>query len=488
MRDCRHWFVGFLAVLGLGTVSAAGPDFLLPAENPLGMRTYTQTVELTYPDTAAAAAARPAAAPLPYGKKLAVSCRWDDTNPAHLQMRALMVKHGFRGTFYLWDLDRDAAKPWFDGYIGKLQEGGCAVGAHGMKHSNLRDLAGTDPDEIFRELGASRAQLEAAAGTPVNTHAFAYGAYSKKGEPEVGRLIADTYTRCGFTHDTYNGFPTSAQGLRQSDISSEGRIQPGDRDTKAERFAEHVAKGLADAKALKTNPNLTVGVHTWQKGNDWAELEKGFAEHANRPDWWYCTNNEYGAYRYEFHHAKIEKISAAGNKAVWKITRMVPAELGSRIPLFLECGDAVSASVDGKPAAIGQGGLLELGHSPDRRLPSVISYLPNPENRPEFSAASRLPGVSAGLRFDEAGNALLLKLVNHSGETLKSLDLTVRLPLAWSPGVLRQRLEDQAPGERTIRIELPKPRSEPGSRPFFWCELDFDAPAAYARIHATCNR
>lgn len=486
MNRCGHWIGCFLALMGAAALT--GADFLLPAENPLGMRTYTQTVELTYPDAAAAGSAALTAAPLPYGKKLAVSCRWDDTNPSHVRMHDLMVKHGFRGTFYLCDLNASSGKSWFKGYLEKLREGGCTVGAHGMKHANLRDLAAKDPNGVFRELGASRAQLEAAIDAPVNTHAFAYGAYSKKGEPAIGRTIADTYTRCGFTHDTYSGFPVSTQGLRQSDISSEGRIQPGDRDTKAEKFAEHVAKGIANEKAMKVNPNLTVGVHTWQKGRDWEELEAGFAQHAGRPDWWYCTNNEYGAYRYEFHHARIEKVSTQGNKVVWKITRMVPAELGSSVPLFLESPGATAATVDGRTVKLAQPGVLALEHSPEQRIPEQISWLSNPENRADFAAPAKLAGVSAGLWFDAGSGALMLKLDNRSGAVLKNPALTVRLPLAWSPGVLRRQLEDLPAGVRTIRIDLPARRAELGERPFFWCELDYDGPSGRGRIHATCNR
>lgn len=66
MNRCGHWIGCFLALMGAAALT--GADFLLPAENPLGMRTYTQTVELTYPDAAAAGSAALTAAPLPYGK------------------------------------------------------------------------------------------------------------------------------------------------------------------------------------------------------------------------------------------------------------------------------------------------------------------------------------------------------------------------------------------------------------------------------------
>ena len=39
------------------------PDFLLPRENPLGLRGYDQIVKLTYPDEASAGGCRISAAP-----------------------------------------------------------------------------------------------------------------------------------------------------------------------------------------------------------------------------------------------------------------------------------------------------------------------------------------------------------------------------------------------------------------------------------------
>ena len=39
--------------------------------------------------------------PLPPGKNVAFSCRWDDNNPSDIRMKKLMQKYGYKGTFYL---------------------------------------------------------------------------------------------------------------------------------------------------------------------------------------------------------------------------------------------------------------------------------------------------------------------------------------------------------------------------------------------------
>ena len=469
-----------------GITASPQHEFLLPRENPLGLQEYVQTVVLTYPDEQAEKNAALSIAALPFGKKLAVSCRWDDNNPAHIQMHDLMVRYGFRGTFYLNDLRRPLKNVSRGKFLEKLTSGACTVGVHGMKHSNLAKLS--DPDEIFRELGACRAQLEAMTDVPVTAHAFAYGAYRKKGDDRTGRLIAASYARCGLLHESYAGFPTPAQGLRPTDFSSESWILPGDRNTKFDTFVQQLKTRLGDTEALKTNPNLTIGIHTWQKGDDWKELEKCFATYAKRPDWWYCTAAEYGAYRYEFHHAKLERVSGTGGKAVWKIRRPVPAELGRKIPLFLECGKALSAEVDGRKAALHPGGVLELRHDPRWKLPARISLVSNPENKPDFLAETKIRGFSAGLVFVPEKGLLLLKLNNRTGTPLRELMLRARLPLACTPGVIRLPLPELPPGEQSIPIPLPLRKNVSLHRPFFWCELDFELAGEYSRLHAVCNR
>ena len=254
--------------------------------------------------------------PVPYNsaEKLAFSCRWDDNNSAHLRMHGLMCRYGFRGTFYLNDLELippEGIAP--EVFLGELLSGGCAAGAHGVRHASLAEL--TDSDEIFRELGVCRAMLEAACSAPVTAHAFAYGAYRRAGDPGAGRRIADCFTRCGFLHESYGNFPAPERGLRSSDFSGEHWILPGDCDTSFSLFRQRLEERLADSRALEINPNLTVGLHSRQNGDGWREMEQCYSAYAFRPDWWYCTAGDYGAYRYEYHHAEI-LLGARGNEPV----------------------------------------------------------------------------------------------------------------------------------------------------------------------------
>lgn len=462
------------------------PDFLLPRENPLGLRGYDQIVKLTYPDEASAGGCRISAAPLPCRKKLAFSCRWDDNNPAHLRMHGLMCRYGFRGTFYLNDLGLippEGISP--EVFLGELLSGGCAAGAHGVRHASLAEL--TDSDEIFRELGVCRAMLEAACNAPVTAHAFAYGAYRRAGDPGAGRRIADCFTRCGFLHESYGNFPAPEQGLRSSDFSGEHWILPGDCDTSFSLFRQQLEERLADSRALEINPNLTVGLHSRQNGDGWREMEKCYSAYAFRPDWWYCTAGDYGAYRYEYHHAEIRRLSVSGREAVWRVRRLPPAELGGDVPLYLHCGNAVSAEVDGVPVSLFSGGVMELRHAADRKLPRWISTTSNRDNQSGFSGKTRMDGLYAGLSFEPRGNLLLLKVLNHTGEELRNPALSARLSPVCRTGMVRLSPENLPQGETVVRIELPGGKIPSGARPFFWCELDFSAGGIPGRIHALCN-
>lgn len=88
-------------------------------------------------------------------------------------------------------------------------------------------------------------------------------------------------------------------------------FSPGDRNTTLENFDRGIEQALKNPR-LRSQPNITMGVHAWQKGKDWEELEKGFAKYSGNPRWWYCTQNEYAAYRYEANHVRIRKTVVNG--------------------------------------------------------------------------------------------------------------------------------------------------------------------------------
>ena len=446
------------------TVAAPVLPKLRPAENPSGLRTYVQKVKLDFPTAEAAKNAQMKIMPLPYGKTVAFSARWDDICEAHLRMRSLMAKYGIKGNFYLQNLRYGKYEAsWRRDYIRHLTEGGFRLGTHGMWHRKLTEIP---PRLRFREIAMNRAELEAASDLPVNSHAFAFGRFAVSGKPEIGRDIAEVLLRCGILHSVYANFVASAQGLRETDFSTVIAFSPGDRNTTLENFDRGIEQALKNPR-LRSQPNITMGVHAWQKGKDWEELEKGFAKYSGNPRWWYCTQNEYAAYRYEANHVRIRKTVVNGKCAEWEIIRYLPSELGASVPLFLE--------VRGHAP-------VELAHT--ETLPQKIELAANDGNEPEYLAAlKKFPGIFAGLAIQNG--KLCFRLANHSGKTLSNLRLTVRLPQRHTPGVIRCATPDLVSGTSS---EIPFRLALPAEAPFFyWVEADFKFGDLPARIHATVN-
>ena len=69
---------------------------LLSAEWP----GYTQILTAEFASEEEAAGAELSFLPLPAGKKVAFTCRWDDTNPNDLKMSNLLHRHGFKTMFF----------------------------------------------------------------------------------------------------------------------------------------------------------------------------------------------------------------------------------------------------------------------------------------------------------------------------------------------------------------------------------------------------
>lgn len=72
-----------------------------PATNPLGFPSYGQEIVATFASVDEAAGATCRIAPLPDDAKLALACRWDDSNRKHLSKGEMMARAGVTGTFYL---------------------------------------------------------------------------------------------------------------------------------------------------------------------------------------------------------------------------------------------------------------------------------------------------------------------------------------------------------------------------------------------------
>jgi len=447
------------------------------------MPTYEQQVRLEFRDAQAARQAQAAIEPLLGGRTWSVSCRWDDNNPADLKMRDVMTARGYKGTFFL-----NGISDWFGGETGRqLLQGGHSIGGHSLTHPFLSRL---NPNRQFREVLAPRMQWEAAADVPINAYSFSFCDF--RGFPdgdEDQRNIAAALHRAGYFHIANGWFNYTVDtdfGLSPL-LPADGA--PID-DAAQGYLASDYQRGL--------HPHMSFSMHVWYDTPEkWAAFERQLDAYGRRPDWWYCNQSEYAAYRWQFRHSAVREAVARGSTLTLRLRRPVPAELNNAVPLTISfkgvAPDAlVRASCDTAdvelvrtPAGLGA---VNLGHDRARRLPEAIALVENLNNHPALSSrdsAAKFPGLAALLHLD--GGRLQLD-VQESGAPLRDVTLIYRLPVAWKEGIVRRQV-----GDITERFhdELSPTRADDDYRrvcgpAFYAVQVDFTRDGRPCRLHASC--
>ena len=387
--------------------------------------------------------------PLPEGKKVAFSCRWDDSNPRHLLMRNLLKKHGYKATFYLHD---SGNKPFWEKAFPALHSDGFTVGNHTWGHRELPNLT---PAGILYEILGWSIRLECRARQPVNAFVVPYGKIHSQFFPNVPQTIGSCLKRAGLLGGPDRG-PDMPKLLHlpENEWFSSRIIRPGDRNTKPEKFDADVERHLAEAKGKPVH--LTLGIHTLHSDADFLELEESLKKYAHCPDWWYCNENEYLAYSYMFRNAKIERKTVKGNQAVFQIMLPCPELLGSDFPLWAECG----------------GKQFPIRHT--RKIPVKIG-MANLAGK-----CALYPDLSAKISW-LTSNKIRLTLDN-AGAPLENVLLSLRLPPHFPETVLYRNL-DKITGK--ISIEWPvKPACQRRSagKQLTALQLDFRRDGIQSRL------
>lgn len=411
------------------------------AANPLSLPEYEREVKLVFPDEEAAKAAKLELLPLPQGKSFAFSTRWDDSNPKHLHMAELLARHGFKGTFYLCSTGR---KGFYGDVLPHLTRKGHSVGNHTLNHPNLATLI---PNEAARQILQNRVEYETRTGQPVNSFVLPYCAY-KNGTDTLSPLrIGEALYRSGeLGSPEYHQELEKEYGMPEGSWGTSRLFSINDRNPAPEKFDKAIEKFQKEMKPGETL-HATLGLHTWQDDAGFETLDKLFARYANRPDWWYCNENEYNAYRYGRLHTRIEK-RVEGSTAVFKLTGPTPAALGSDTPLW---GKVTPATADGRS-------MVELPHT--MRLPEKIDMIMS--DGPEVKQSKKFPYLAASLVLnvkDEPG--VILTIANRGKQPLTNVTVAFRLPLLFTSDerVPRNDLEMINPEvTRTISRYFPEHR------------------------------
>jgi hypothetical protein len=476
--------------LQIGIVALTGVVMAAPAaslQSSFGV--YTQTVTIVFGSAAAAQRAAISVAPLWRGARWACSSRWDDDMPGpNLAMAKLQAARGFRSTFFLNKIKPDVSR---DKQLIAL---GHSIGGHGSEHAHLGWLS---RNAMFEEVLRVRAEREAFGDAPVNAYAFAYhnqtGAFD---EPGAGDDIAHLLARAGYRAVADQRFETLHPGSMPTATLVGG--DPGTADGIA-KMEEKLGSTLANAQVQRDNPCVSLSTHAW-----WikpAALTGTFAQALDRlngnPAWWYCTHNDYGAYRCQRRYSTLTR-AARGNVVQLRLVRPCVDDLNNTTPLTLVLGDVAAADVKAcrlqttalvvytNPAGV----LVDVPHAVEQRVPTRLGWIANDTNRKELRAEDidkDMPAVQA-LAW-RAGDELCWTLRNNATTALGNVRVCYRVPLAWAQPARALVVADiPAGGTGGARQPLQRARKEydyAAGRAFFDVELSFDYDATPCRLHLT---
>ena len=425
-------------------------------------------------------------------------------------MHDLLDRHGYKATFYLNSAYREVG-PKGTSYTGarrtepsdfrgnvtrRLMANGFSLGGHSMNHPNIPSLKKHD---MFYEIAAIRVELEADTDAPVNSFVFSGSAFSdREGRDPQGRIdIVEALRRAGYHHVAQGHFNRVSPPVADTAFSLVHNLSPFDKEVDGAKFDRDVAGALDNPQQAVAQPNLTVGNHVWHTPTGLANLEASLAKYANRPDWWYCNQTEYAAYRYQFHHSRVERQGLAGQVLRYCVERPAASDLGHAIPLTLGITSATltAATLDGQPLTYRTRAgktLVDLPHARAQQLPTRIAAIENWSNAAAPAgdlSADDFPGLCFFLHYAEATNTLVLEARNGGPEPVTSIGLTLRLPLLWREGLQRRPLADMpAGGTAEYRLSLGPRADDPiydRGRPYFVAQVDFQRGGQLGRIYAT---
>ncbi len=399
-------------------------------KNPLQFPVYLQTFYADFESEAAARTARAEIQPLPYGKRIAFTSRWDDSNPRHLKQSQVLAKNGWRGSYFLNAVSADFAE-----VMKQALSLGMSVGNHGTNHPFLTSW---NLNALFRQIVIHQAEIESALDTTSVSFTIPCSYSDPAGlVPDRAKLTGELLERAGIYSFPEWLIPSE---LFRRDIRScfgTNLFFTNDRNPDENEFRKGISAAISAAESNPDCPRVTFGVHTWQSDEGFELLDKLYAEFGHLPHVWYCNENEYAAYHYLFYHASIRKTRVEGKRAWFEIERPEPASLGAAVPLCLKFN---------VPATAGEGcglrmqdDILILPDSGEHQVPVRIAFAEN------GTASDKIPGVIAKLSVENG--IIRIRIENHTNSELKNLRLKLAQPIEYINGVLRQNTATLPPND-----------------------------------------
>ncbi len=426
--------------------------FAVFAENPMNFREYTQevTAEFATPDEARRATAE--ISKMPNGEELAFTSRWDDSNTNNVNMSATLKKSGIKGTFFL----TSASDRYYKEYGSKLLTDGNSVGAHSMHHPIL---SSRHPAHISSQVMLIRPLLESKLNTTVNCFVLPFCNYSNGIDGRIPGQIRDAVLRAGFfcTPEPWLNINKTYECKNPRQFLATCYFSANDRNPTEELFFNNLSRAVVNTKKAGNPPLITLGTHAWQKAEGFAVLERCFKK-IRKNNWWFCTVNEYAAYRYEYLHCPVSKGQVFGNKVNFTVRRIAPDELGVAMPLSLHFTlRPVKVTMNGQTVNVDKNDICKLPHNAAYKMPELIDYVHNPKNAVPAKGignSAKFPGLEFAVHYEKNTRRVLCRLSNLADAELKNIRITLRLPLRWETGILTaklNKLEDEF--SRTWRFD-----------------------------------
>lgn len=431
-------------------------------KNPLQFPSYTQRFSIEFPDAETASHATASIAPLPLGKKVAFTTRWDDSNPRHLKQAQTLAAHGMKGSFFLNEVSDEFLKQT----ILPTKETGSVFGNHGLGHPMFFQHT---PNYLFETVILFQTELEAKVNMPIVSLTFPCGRAGGRGDlyPGGSALFGDMLSRGGI-YSFPETKPDMAEFLHRDKDCCFGSYLFSANDSAPDEtmFREGFERCYQAALADPDMPRVTLGVHTWQSDEGFEVLDRLYKEYSGHPEIWYCNENEFAAYRYNYYHAEVKKELVDGNVARFSVRRFEPAFAGAMVDLCILFSEGAEPMV----------------------LPEDAKHcLPNKIEKVDLNDSnSKSPEVDAQVELLGNGNFSIC-FTNCCGMTMEDIVCTLVLPMKWKDGLHRMECPTLPAGGRfETEIDPGEASDDPlfrQDRAGYDLQIDFCAGNERRRIH-----
>ena len=341
--------------------------------------TRPEIVTARFANAAEAEAAEIAIAPLPEGRRIAFTSRWDDSSAAHLKRAQMFRRTGVSPMFFL-----NGDVKYYKNTVPELMKLGARIGNHTVSHPFLME---SSVNLMFNEVVENKLRVECFSDMPNTSFVIPYN-WQCSLEPRRAAMLAKILVDNGIF--VSSDWPLDAAGQPASEWMPGYTFSGNDNRPNDKEFYSGLSNAVAKAEKNLDYPKVTFGLHSWCNDEGLALQErwlKGIVrEHDG--DWWITDDAHYGAYRYEYWHAKTRKLGVRGKTAIFEVLRHDPAFLGEVQPLTYTFGKV-------KPIKVSSSG----GYSTVPPLPAKI-------DRMQDGVSSKFPGLALKVAVNEAKGTL----------------------------------------------------------------------------------